>query len=124
MAGNSNLADRVEWVLGAASAAVVLAIVGFFVWQGLGETRAPARLSVAPVAAEAGNELRFAVRNDGGRTATGVVVRLRVRSGDRVLEERRLTLDYLPGHSEVMGAFALAAAGDAVELSVEGYVDP
>ena len=124
MAGKSRLADRLEWVLGAVSAAVVLAMVGYLVWQAVAETRSPARLSVAPVAAEAGNELRFAVRNDGGRTATGVVVRLRVRAGDRLVEERRLTLDYLPAHSEATGAFVPAPEGEAVELSVEGYLDP
>jgi len=62
------------------------------------------------------------VRNDGGRAATAVALSLRLGDG----EERRLVIDYLPGHSEASGGFVLpeGTAPDATRVVVEGYIDP
>jgi uncharacterized protein (TIGR02588 family) len=126
MAERSSTAEKLEWVLGAVAAVAVLSIIGFLAWQGLGDSQTDPKLAVEPVDSAAEGQLRFAVRNDGGRTATGVVVSLMLRDGDRVVEDRQLTIDYLPGHSETMGAFVLTpgSGGLQQELSVDGYVDP
>ena len=81
----------------------------------------PPVLSVATEAAPPG-EIRFSVRNAGGRTATAVALSLRLGDG----AERRLVIDYLPGHSQASGGFVLpAGAGQAPpEIVVEGYLDP
>jgi uncharacterized protein (TIGR02588 family) len=121
MARGSNGAERVEWALGLLCGLAVLALAGFLVREGLRSGRTPPVLSVATEPAAPG-EVRFTVRNDGGRTATAVALSLRLGDG----AERRLVIDYLPGHSETSGGFALPAGADqaAPEITVEGYVDP
>lgn len=114
-------AERVEWGLGFACGLLVLALVGYLAWEGLTAGRTPPRLSVATAAGEPG-EVRFVVRNDGGRAATDVALSL--RTGEE--GERRLVIDYLPGHSEASGRFLLPAgpSHEVAEVVVEGFVDP
>lgn len=116
-------AEILEWVLGALSALVVLLIGGYLVREGLSETEAPS-LSVA-MAAPSGGALPFVVRNDGGRTATSVAVSLTLSRDGAFVGERRLVIDYVPGMSEVEGAFMLSGLeGLDRALAVEGYVHP
>ena len=72
------------------------------------------------------DQVRFRVRNQGGRAASAVSLSLTLRDGGEIVSERRLVLDYLPGHSETTGGFVLPAGarGFAADLSVEGYLDP
>jgi uncharacterized protein (TIGR02588 family) len=120
MARDRNTAERIEWVLGLVCGLAVLSLAGFLVREGLRAATPPA-LSVT-TEPEPDGELRFTVRNDGGRTATAVA--LSVRLGDGA--ERRVVIDYLPARSEASGGFALPAgtAPAAAEVVVEGYVDP
>jgi uncharacterized protein (TIGR02588 family) len=121
MARDRNTAERVEWALGLVCGLAVLALAGFLVREGLRSGATPPALSVTT---EPGpdDELRFTLRNDGGRTATAVA--LSVRFGDGA--ERRVVIDYLPARSEASGGFALppGTAPAAAEVVVEGYVDP
>ena len=120
-ARGGDLAERAEWAIGALSGALVLALAGYLAWEGLRAGRTPPVLSVAAEPAPE-DELRFTVRNDGGRTATAVALSLRLGDG----AERRLVIDYLPGHSEASGGFVLPAGTppDAAGIVVEGYLDP
>ena len=96
---------------------------GYLGLGGAARRRARRRASSVDDASPApAGELRFTVRNDGGRTATAVALSLRLGDG----AERRLVIDYLPGHSEASGGFVLprAAAPAMPEIVVEGYVDP
>jgi uncharacterized protein (TIGR02588 family) len=80
----------------------------------------PPVISVAVEPAPPG-EVRFTVRNEGGRTATAVALSLRLGDG----AERRLVIDYLPARSEASGGFVLPPGAEAQpEITVEGYVDP
>jgi uncharacterized protein (TIGR02588 family) len=119
MPQGSRTAERVEWALGLACGLLVLALAGYLLWEGLSAGGTPPRLSVATVPGGSG-EVRFTVRNDGGRAATDVALRL----GDG--GERRLVVDYLPSHSEASGSFVLPAGTppEAAEVVVEGYIDP
>ena len=112
--------ERIEWGLGVVCGLVVLALAGYLAWEGLSDGATRPRLSVETMPGEAG-EVRVTVRNEGGRAATAVAVALRTGEG-----ERRLVIDYVPGHSEVSGGFLLpgGASPEAVEVVVEGYVDP
>ena len=123
-------ADRLEWALGAASAAVVLVLVGYLVYEGVSGSRTLPDIEVSILPEDpggAGDQIRFSVKNDGGQTATavGLTLVLRDASGATV-GERRLTLDYLPGHSEATGGFLLPDGSDGArpELVVDGYLDP
>jgi len=116
----SRTAERLEWILGIVSGIVVAALAGYLTLQGIADTRTPPRLSVAAEPGPSG-EVRFTVHNDGGRTATAVALSL-IADGT----ERRLVIDYLPGHSEASGGFVLPAGvnADASAIVVEGYLDP
>ena len=119
-ARKSPTAERLEWGLGLACGLLVAALVGYLAREGLSAGRTPPALTVAAEPAPE-DEMRFTVRNDGGRTATAVALSLSLGDG----AERRLVIDYLPGHSDASGGFVLpeAAAPDA-EIVVEGYLDP
>ena len=118
--GGTARAERLEWALGAASGFLVLALVAYLVVEGVTGNRTPPRLTLAtaPLPPDA---LAFTLRNDGGRAATAVALSLRLGDGG----ERRVVIDYRPGHSEASGAFVLpAGAGAGAAVVVEGYVDP
>ena len=118
-------AERLEWILGFVSGGAVLAIIGYLLWQGMAEPPA-AELSIEATTGGPADQLRFTVRNDGGRTATDVAVSLTLRKGDQLYGERRLVIDYVPGHSEAEGTFSLPSTDQALsqDLAVEGYLDP
>lgn len=127
MADKSRIADTIEWALGLAAAAGVAAIIGYLGWQGLAEAGLPPELSVEPLASGAEGRVAFVARNRGGATATDVSIVLRLHDdAGAVVAEHALTIDYLPAHSEVTGAFVLppGTGGLTRELAVEGYVDP
>lgn len=126
----SGTAARIEWGLGIVSAAVVLAIAGYLLYQAVGGASTPPALRAEIVPATPGQapgQLRFIVRNDGGRTATAVALSLVLHAPDGTpVGERRIVLDYLPGHSEATGGFLLPEDAERLraELVVEGYLDP
>jgi uncharacterized protein (TIGR02588 family) len=133
MAGPSKspgFAVRVEQWIGIASAVLVLAIAGLLVREALVRADEPPVLrgEILLPADEATPQaqVRFVVRNEGGQTATAISIALVLRDGDEVVDRQRLTLDYLPGHSEATGGFVLAAGAEALrpEIVVEGYLDP
>lgn len=120
-------AERVETVIGVASAVLVAAMVAHLLWQGVaGGRRPPALFAALSQVRDGSDRLQFVLRNDGGRPATAVVLRLELRDGDAVVAERHLTVDYLPGGSSVTGAFLRPPASEALapEVVVEGYLDP
>lgn len=121
MGRSRDVAERLEWLVGAVSGLLVAGLVGYLVWEGLSAGRTPPRLSVRAEPAP-GGELRFTIRNDGGQTATAVALSLRLEDGG----ERRLVVDYVPGHSEASGGFVLpdGVAADTARMTVEGYLDP
>lgn len=117
-------AERIEWIAGGLSALVVLGMIGFFLQEALGGAdRLPdLAVSVDPVPAEGATQLRYRLRNDGGRAATSVTLSLTLAGGER----RSVVVDEVPAHSEVTGGIQLPAGvgpADAV-LGVDGYVDP
>ena len=118
-------AGTLEWVLGGVSSAAVLMIGAYLVREGLREPGEP-MLSAEVGAMTAEGVLPFSVRNEGGRTATAVSVSLTLERAGQPAIERRVIVDYVPGRSEVEGAFLLAPPETALgrRLSVEGYLDP
>jgi uncharacterized protein (TIGR02588 family) len=123
----SRISDRSEWALGFASGAVVLALAGYLLFDGLTGAQALPELRAEILPAGRNDQLRFALHNDGGQTATAVSLALLLRDATgTTVSERRLVIDYLPGHSEATGGFVLPedTARLRPELVVEGYLDP
>ena len=116
--------DRVEWIAGAVSAVLVLSMLGYLIMLGVRGSNADPELEVIEVPGSAG-QMRFAVLNRGGRTASNVTVALQLATDTGAPERRSLTIDFVPAHSQVSGAFLLDPAELATaRLIVESYLDP
>ncbi|MBP7003389.1 hypothetical protein [Amaricoccus sp.] len=116
-APSSPLAQRIEWVVAAASAAIVASVIGYLVRDGLrDETPPDLQVEAAPYD-PATRRLAFILHNAGGTAANAVVVSAVAADGARA----SLTIDFAPPGSEVAGAFLLDAPA---EIVVDGYVDP
>jgi uncharacterized protein (TIGR02588 family) len=117
-------AERIEWIGGGVSALVVLAMIGFFVWESIaGEDRFPElAVSAEPVEDPAGGaHLRYRIENSGGRAATGVMISVGLADGTR----RSVIVDAVPPHSEVTGGiYVPEGLAPGAEIVVDGYVDP
>lgn len=121
----SRAAEAIEWALGALSGLAVLAIGGYLLKVGLEEPPEPA-LTVQAAPAPTAGMIPFTVKNDGGGTATAVAVSLTLTRDGALVGERRLVIDYVPGHSESEGAFILPPGAEGLDrqIAVEGYLAP
>lgn len=122
-------AHWLEWVTGFASAALVLAMVGWLVWQAIGEKDGIPDLVVQTGKVEntqSGYRMTFTILNRGLRTAATVPVTARLYNGDRLVEEREVTLDYVPARSNTSGALLFGNDPGAYRLDIRasGYEDP
>jgi uncharacterized protein (TIGR02588 family) len=127
MASSDTLAQRIEWLLGVASALLVLALAGYLVHEATGPAGTLPDLAVVLADEPAPqDQVRFMVTNHGGRTAQSVTVSLTLDRDGAPAMRRSLTIDYVPAHSQATGGFILppGARGLDPALAVEGYLDP
>lgn len=122
-------ADVIEWLLGALSAAAVVAIVGFLLYQALAVQKPAPEFDVTVGKIEqrgGAYHVEFRARNRGDATAAGATVEGRLMDGDRSLETSEATLDYLPAQSEREGAllFRNNPDGHRLLLEITGYQKP
>lgn len=118
---------RAEWIVGFASAGMVALLLGYLIFQAARDTATLPKLEVIQTPAGSQSaQLRFAVRNGGTRAAREVTVALHLRGAPDGPEKWTLTIDFVPGNSEVTGAFLLDgdAPGLVPDLRVESYLDP
>lgn len=118
-----------EWAIAALSAAMVLLLAGFLLYDALTRIDSPPDLSVrqdSVVARSAGHLAAVTVANDGGRTAASVHVRGELMLGDSVLETSDATIDYVPvGARRNAGLqFERDPAGHTTRIRVIGYEEP
>lgn len=116
--------DRVEWIAGALSAFLVLSMLAYLILLGVRGLNADPELEVIEVPGN-GGQTRFAVVNRGERTASNVTVSLQLTANTGAVERRSVTIDFVPAHSQVSGAFLIQPADWAkARLIVESYLDP
>lgn len=118
-----------EWIVGAISGILVLAILAFVFAEGLVREDRPPDLQVrmdSVIAATDGYLLLFTVRNDGGETAAQVRVSGALRQGDVTIEESDAMLDYVPIAALRHGALQFQHNPEDVEvaLRVTGFSEP
>src|SRR5690606_30166423 len=118
-----------EWIVGALSAALVLALLGFIVMEGVTREALPPDLlvmadSVSPVAA--GYLQLVTIHNDGDATAAQVHVAGALLKGDSTVEGSNTILDYVPISARRRGAlqFQHDPAEYKLELRVTGFSEP
>lgn len=118
-----------EWAVAAVSALVVLAVVGFLLYEALGEAPTPpdVRVTVTVVRAlERGHLVEFDATNRGQTTAARVEVEGTLRRGGATVEAASATLDYVPAGGTRRGGlyFSEDPRGYALELRARGYARP
>lgn len=120
---------RIEWAISLLSGTLVLLMFGYLVYQVIGSSDAPPDLQVSISGEGRGDapaQLNFKVENRGDQAASTVTISLTSRNPDGAPPRSAVTLDFVPAHSEVTGAFLLNAgqAHDDMRLAVESYLDP
>ena len=104
-----------EKVVGAAGLLLVLAVVGFLLYEALQpQTAAEIVAEVKAVTPQAGGYLvDFVASNHGRQTAASVTIEGALydpATGDEPVETAEVTLDYIPDQSERTGSFVFAHA--------------
>lgn len=131
--GNSSRAgDRpaVEWIVGGVSAVLVACIAAFLAYQAAFGDSVPPRLSVSVDRFEQvsnGTLVEVVVRNDGDRTAAGVVAQVAMADGQGQTIRKTIRFDYVPGHATRRGAFLLddpQLSRAEVRPSIDGFTEP
>jgi uncharacterized protein (TIGR02588 family) len=119
-----------EWVAAALGAAVVLAAIGFMIYEAMtGGPHPIARITVEVdtiVPYSSGYVVEFRAINEGDASAARVVVSGELRSDTGVVERAEVTVDYVPARSWRKGGFVFAKDPRAhrVELRSKGFDRP
>ena len=120
---------RLEWIVGALGAAIVVAVLGVLSYEALTyHEGAPALvvkvIDVTPT--EGGYVVRFNTENRGPSTAAEVVVAATLTEGDRVLERAETTLDYIARKSDRSAGVILRRdpASAKLEIAATSYRKP
>jgi uncharacterized protein (TIGR02588 family) len=121
--------SRWEWVAAAASTALVLAVVGYLLYDGVARPRTPPDIQVAAdtVLRSGGLWLvEFRATNDGHETAASVKIEGELMQGDSSVEASEAVLDYVPGRSVRHGGlfFRQDPRAFRLELRAHGYQEP
>ena len=118
-----------EWALAALSAALVLGVIGFLLYEGLAEPTTPpeVRVTVETVRpAGSGYLVTFKAENRGQRTAAGLGVEGTLKRGGTTVETRSTTLDYVPSEGARKGGLYFTEDPRDYELALRatGYDRP
>lgn len=125
----SREAHWIEWATGFLCTLLVLAMTGSILYDAVAGSDSEPDLTVAIMGQKPsadGFQVSFTIANKGQRTAADVPVRGILRDRDRVIEEREITFDYVPGQSNASGVllFANDPKGYLLDLHATGYTDP
>lgn len=114
-----------EYVLGFIGALLVVALLGFLTFQAIVRDSGP-EISVVVTGVEAvgdGWTVHLEVRNDGGTTASGVVVSGSVSRDGRQVDQASTTVSYVPPESMRTAALVFSEDPRSGSLTVgpDGY---
>lgn len=99
---------RVEWAAAAFSSVIVLAMIGFLLFQAVttSDAHPDPVASVARITpVSAGFRLTFRAQNNGQATAAAVTFRATLRRDGQVVDQAEVTFDYLPAQANQQGVF-------------------
>ena len=118
-----------EWIVAIVSAALVLGLLGYLIYDGTRSPRTPPDITVEVDSiqrAGSGYLVLFRARNRGRITAAEVVVEGELESESGKVERSETTIDYVPARGEQHGG--LYFSGDPqrarLRLRAHGYRDP
>jgi uncharacterized protein (TIGR02588 family) len=121
--------SRWEWVAAAVSTALVLAVVGYLLYDAVARPRTPPSIRVAAdtVLQSGGLWLvEFRATNGGHETAAAVKIEGELMQADSSVESSEAVLDYVPGRSVRHGGlfFRHDPRAYRLELRAHGYQEP
>ncbi|HEX6371339.1 MAG TPA: TIGR02588 family protein [Longimicrobium sp.] len=121
--------SRWEWVAAAVSTALVLAVVGYLLYDAVARPQTPPSIQVAAdtVLRSGGLWLvEFRATNDGHETAAAVKIEGELMRADSSVESSEAVLDYVPGRSVRHGGlfFRQDPRAYRLELRAHGYQEP
>ena len=118
-----------EWIVALFSAAMVLALLGFLVYQGVASPRTPPDVTIVVDSIQKAGQgylVLFRARNGGRTTAAEVLVEGELEVDTGKVERSETTIDYVPARGEQEGG--LYFRGDPrrfrLRLRAHGYRDP
>jgi uncharacterized protein (TIGR02588 family) len=118
-----------EWIVAIASAALVLVLLGYLIYDGTRTPRTPPDITVEVDSiqkAGSGYLVLFRARNDGRITAAEVVVEGELETDSGKIERSETTMDYVPARGEQHGGLYFRAdpQRSRLRLRAHGYRDP
>jgi uncharacterized protein (TIGR02588 family) len=118
-----------EWIVAISSAALVLALLGYLVYDGTRSPRTAPDITIeidSIQKAGAGYLVLFRARNGGRTTAAEVVVEGELESDSGKVETSEATIDYVPARGEQRGGlyFREQPQRARLRLRAHGYRDP
>ena len=127
--GDSSGPRKIEWVLGAVSALLVIGLIGFIVRDALRSGPSGPQLSLVIeriVPMQRLFRVEFRALNAGDATAAEVRVQGTLGSAAGIIEVTEVTLDYVPAQSSATGGllFKNDPARYRLELTPRGYRAP
>jgi uncharacterized protein (TIGR02588 family) len=118
-----------EWIVAISSAALVLGVLGFLIYDGVRSPGTPPNVTIeidSIQSAGPGYLVLFRARNGGNSTAAGVVVVGELEADSGRVESSETTIDYVPAQGEQGGGlyFARDPRRLRLRLRAQGYRDP
>ena len=118
-----------EWIVAIVSAALVLALLGYLIYDGTRSPRTPPDVTVEVDSiqkAGSGYLVLFRARNNGRITAAEVVVEGELEPESGKVERSETTIDYVPARGEQRGGlyFRTDPQRSRLRLRAHGYRDP
>ena len=118
-----------EWIVALFSAAMVLALLGFLVYQGVASPRTPPDVTIVVDSIQKAGQgylVLFRARNGGRTTAAEVLVEGELEADTGKVERSETTIDYVPARGEQQGGlyFRSDPQHSRLRLKAHGYRDP
>jgi uncharacterized protein (TIGR02588 family) len=118
-----------EWIIGGLGLLLVSGVIGFLLYQALGENQIPPTVNLkvhSVVQTTNGYLVEIRALNQGGSTAQGLVIEGELRRGVERVEQSHTTIEYLPPHSEKKAGLFFTQDPRLLELNVRplGYEEP
>jgi uncharacterized protein (TIGR02588 family) len=118
-----------EWIVAISSAALVLAVLGYLIYDGVRSPKAPPDVTIEVDSiqkAGPGYLVLFRARNGGPTTAAEVLVEGELETNSGKVEASETTIDYVPARGEQHGGlyFGQDPQRGRLRLRAHGYRDP
>lgn len=118
-----------EWIAAGLGGAIFIAMIGYLAVVGFNEVEGEPQVTVSTkpaVRQQTGYLVTFEATNSGRATATSLVIAGRLMDGEKEIEGREITIDYLPMQSSRAGGlfFRQDPARYRLEIEAQSYLDP